>query len=172
MKTNKGFTLIELLVVIAIIGILSSVVLASLTTARSKGSDAAVQAQLSNMRAQAELYYSAGSGYGNAVALTTTGCASADTATLIASTANGSLKTLLKGVIDITTVAKTVCAIGTAAEVTAVSTAASTWAIAAVLPSDPANAWCVDSTGASKKVAVTTSGSPAGAVIAGGTCRP
>ena len=57
MKT-RGFTLIELLVVIAIIGILSSVVLASLTTARSRGQAAAVQSQLSNMRAQAELYYS------------------------------------------------------------------------------------------------------------------
>lgn len=55
---NRGFTLIELLVVIAIIGILSSVVLASLTTARSRGQAAAVQSQLSNMRAQAELYYS------------------------------------------------------------------------------------------------------------------
>jgi len=56
-NSNKGFTLIELLVVIAIIGILSSVVLASLNTARSKGSDAAVKSNLANMRAQGELSY-------------------------------------------------------------------------------------------------------------------
>ncbi len=54
---NKGFTLIELLVVIAIIGILSSVVLASLNTARDKGEDAAIKANLTNIRAQAELVY-------------------------------------------------------------------------------------------------------------------
>jgi prepilin-type N-terminal cleavage/methylation domain-containing protein len=54
---KRGFTLIELLVVIAIIGILSSVVLASLNTARNKGSDAAIKSNVNNARAQAELYY-------------------------------------------------------------------------------------------------------------------
>ena len=57
MNKNKGFTLIELLVVIAIIGILASVVLASLNSARAKGKDAAIKSQLSSMRADAELIY-------------------------------------------------------------------------------------------------------------------
>ncbi len=56
-KREQGFTLIELLVVIAIIGILSSVVLASLNSARGKGQVAVVKSNLANMRAEAALYY-------------------------------------------------------------------------------------------------------------------
>lgn len=54
---SKGFTLIELLVVISIIGLLSSVVLASLNTARVKARDARRKADLAQIRTALHLYY-------------------------------------------------------------------------------------------------------------------
>ena len=119
---SKGFTLIELLVVIAIIGILSSVVLASLTTARTRGQVASVQSQLSNMRAQAELYYSTnGNTYGSG-----TDCAAG-----LFGTANNGLRTLVLGV---TSTGATV------------SCSASSTAWSAVAAFGGVN-YCVDSTG-------------------------
>ena len=49
MKNKKGFTLVELLVVIAIIGILSSVAVVNLNSARDKAKFAAAQATLSGL---------------------------------------------------------------------------------------------------------------------------
>jgi len=54
---TKGFTLIELLVVISIIGILSSIVLASLNTARAKTRDARRLSDMHQMEIALELYY-------------------------------------------------------------------------------------------------------------------
>lgn len=54
---TRGFTLIELLVVIAIIGMLSTVVLASLNGARAKARDARRIADLKQIAAALEVYY-------------------------------------------------------------------------------------------------------------------
>ena len=56
-KNSKGFTLIELLVVVAIIGLLSSVVLASLNTARGKARDAKRFSDFHQIQLALELYY-------------------------------------------------------------------------------------------------------------------
>ncbi len=58
--SHKGFTLIELLVVIAIIGMLSSIVFASLNTARIKGRIAAVQGSMHSAQTTALLCMDAG----------------------------------------------------------------------------------------------------------------
>ncbi|HEY0979904.1 MAG TPA: type II secretion system protein [Candidatus Paceibacterota bacterium] len=54
---QKGFTLIELLVVIAVIGILASVILASLGSARKKAADAKIKSELKQFATALEFYY-------------------------------------------------------------------------------------------------------------------
>lgn len=62
-RTSRGFTLIELLVVIAIIGILSSVVLASLNDARQKSRDAKRIADIKQLQLALELYFDSNGTY-------------------------------------------------------------------------------------------------------------
>ncbi|MBI4134856.1 MAG: prepilin-type N-terminal cleavage/methylation domain-containing protein [Candidatus Sungbacteria bacterium] len=66
---KSGFTLVELLVVIAIIGVLASVVLASLNSARKKSRDARRVADLKQLQLALELYFdSNGNTYPDTVA--------------------------------------------------------------------------------------------------------
>jgi len=57
MRKNKGFTLIELLVVIAIIGLLASIVLVSLNSARGKARDVKRISDLHQIQLALEMYY-------------------------------------------------------------------------------------------------------------------
>lgn len=142
---SRGFTLIELLVVIAIIGVLSSVVLASLNTARNKGNDASIQANLATVRTQAELYYDEqGHKY------STTDAASA---------AWGSTAVPSAGLFSNTTIAQALVSAASAtgssgaadAGTYAIGQSGTSYAIAVKLKDDPTKSWCVDSTGAAKQ---------------------
>ncbi len=162
---QRGFTLIELLVVIAIIGILSSVVLASLSTARNKGKDAAIQAQMSAARSQAELYYSTTGNNSYGAAVTLGNCASAS-ANIFGSDAN-SMKNLIDAVIT--------QAAGAANTACVVSAGGAGYAISAKLPSG-AIYYCVDSTGVSRSKTVagadyTAVSGASPAAITGSTCN-
>ncbi len=147
MKKNLkgGFTLIELLVVIAIIGILASVVLASLNTARAKGADANIKANLANARAQAELWYdSNGSTYAGVCA---TGTGTINSLIQAASTTAGS-GTVVPTLTSAQTTTTAVChENGTA------------WAAQVPLKATAGTHYCVDSTGASKQEAAVMAGS-------------
>ncbi len=137
MKNSKGFTLIELLVVIAIIGILSSVVLASLNTARGKGADSAVKANLANLRAQAEIYYDQNSGYSSATIATLPAAGCSQATSLF-------LDTVFVNAIAAVTSASAAptCTLAGSNGVKATG-----WAMSA--PLKTSGTWCVDSTGAS-----------------------
>jgi type II secretion system protein G len=63
MKQSKGFTLIELLVVIAIIGLLSTLAVVALGSAREKSRDAKRLSDVKQIQTALELYYTDQSSY-------------------------------------------------------------------------------------------------------------
>ena len=65
----KGFTLIELLVVVAIIGILATVILASLGSAQERARDAKRQQDIRTIQTQLEMYYFENGRYPSSAAL-------------------------------------------------------------------------------------------------------
>jgi len=155
MNTKKGFTLIELLVVIAIIGILASVVLASLQTARNRGADSAVKASLSNARAQAELFYETN---GNVYDGPNTSSPDTDSVCQVSGSTPGpgGINTLLLGAAaqsnDTTLSYDAIGAIGNST----CNDTATGWAAEMPLKGDTGAMWCVDSTGKSGRQTATS----------------
>lgn len=143
MKLSRGFTLIELLVVIAIIGILASVVLASLNTARSKGADSAIKQNLSGLRPQADVFYddeTKGNGsYGAVFNGGAAGDCTAETGTLFAD----------ETIAGQWAAAAEASGVGVVASCVSSGTA---WAVSVPLRSDNTLSWCVDSMGMAKEV--------------------
>ncbi|OHA54512.1 MAG: hypothetical protein A2Z62_00525 [Candidatus Terrybacteria bacterium RIFCSPLOWO2_02_42_20] len=146
---RQGFTLIELLVVIAIIGMLSSVVLVSLNSARGKGADVAIKANLSGVRTQAEIVYDNKGCYTNTAA-----CAAAAFAP--AACPNSGVASVF---------GESVIALGinnaknlSANNLAACSSAAggTAYAVVVQLKTNPLAAWCVDSNSAAKQVTLSS----------------
>jgi prepilin-type N-terminal cleavage/methylation domain-containing protein len=137
---KKGFTLVELLLVIVIIGLLSAVVVVSLTDSRKKGSDAGVKNNLSAARSQGEVFYN-----------TNTSAPNSYTSVCTNGVVGGA-----QGVgLAVLTAAKAVglssYAVGASGTTTTATCNDSATAWAAEVPLKGGGMWCVDSTGRSLK---------------------
>jgi len=91
---NTGFTLIELLVVVAIIGVLSSVVISSLSSARSKARDTKRISDVRQIQNTLEIYFADNGYYPEATILGTRCNTNLPTATPAGSNSLSVLKSL------------------------------------------------------------------------------
>ncbi|MFA5368927.1 MAG: type II secretion system protein [Candidatus Paceibacterota bacterium] len=133
-KLNKGFTLIELLVVIAIIGILSGLIIVSMSTATQSANDARVQAGADQLRSAAMVYAISNSNLfsSTTTAVNLTACTATPSTFMLA---GGDAKTVCDDIVDYDTATPSI-------RISADGTA-----YCAAFDLQAGTVWCVDSIG-------------------------
>ncbi len=139
---KKGFSIIELLVVIAVIGLLASITMGYLGSARKKGDDTAVKSNLATMRSVGEIFF-----LDNNNSYLPAGGSTFGIATCPAYNATGT-NMLSKDKVIASSIAEAVLrGIGSACY-----NSDSVWAVAVGLKLVPNTSWCVDVSGTAKIV--------------------
>ena len=129
MQKTKGFTLIELLVVIAIIGILSGLIIVSMSGAQNAAKDARIKSAMDQFRSTAEIYkLNNNNSYGSTVGQAT--CATVATSIITTGTDGAALCADIQSQ-------------GTGTLAIYIDSTA--WCVSKVLPGG--TTWCVDSAG-------------------------
>ncbi len=141
---KKAFTLIELLIVIAIIGVLASIILASLNSSRDKGSDTGMKTAINSLRSAGNIIFNE---YG-CFAGSSGGCNGTNLGPGACSTPGSTIFSNLEFA-KITAPYRTSSDFITSCSSTTGQTA---WAIAIRLKSNTTKAWCVDSLNTAKEI--------------------
>ncbi|MDD5152861.1 MAG: prepilin-type N-terminal cleavage/methylation domain-containing protein [Candidatus Pacebacteria bacterium] len=137
-KNAYGFTLIELLMVIGVVSLLTTVVVASINSARAKALDTSIKSNLHSARAQAEMYYNNNSLSYTGVCTTPLVWSAIENARTVSGLIDGSTR------LDIAEAGDEMSAV--------CHESSSAWAIDVPLRSNSANSWCVDSKSASRSI--------------------
>ena len=138
-KNGRGFTIIELIVVISIISVLATIIVTNVFVYVKKSKDSAVRAEMAQLSTFGSNYFDTNGSYANY-------CDAIDTQPFFVKIADfvGNLPVVCNNGVNKW---KSCCIDEAHGSVSPLS-----WAVCTKLITDTASAWCVDYTGASRKI--------------------